>query len=106
MKLGSCAPNAIHTAGNEVVVELADGGTLSFDTIYPAMGSAIRPRLAIDLGAECDQTGNLIPDSHQRTAVPGLYAAGDVVKEINQLAVAFRPRSRRCKRGAQLSCGS
>ncbi|WP_352619650.1 MULTISPECIES: hypothetical protein [unclassified Mesorhizobium] len=28
-------------------------------------------------------------DSRQRTAVPGLYAAGDVVNEINQLAVAF-----------------
>jgi len=64
-------------------------GGRAFDTIYPAMGCTIRSDLAAGLGAECDELGNLVVDSHQRTAVPGLYAAGDVVNEINQIAVAF-----------------
>ncbi|MER9775486.1 NAD(P)/FAD-dependent oxidoreductase [Mesorhizobium sp. M0220] len=89
IEFGACARDAISAAGRRAVVELVDGRTLSFDTIYPAMGSIIRSRLATDLGAECDRAGNLVVDSHQRTAVPGLYAAGDVVDEINQLAVAF-----------------
>ena len=62
---------------------------LAFDTIYPAMGCTIRSELAIDLGAKEDDVGNVVVDSHQRTAVPGLYAAGDIVDEINQIAVAF-----------------
>ncbi|WP_352785566.1 FAD-dependent oxidoreductase [Mesorhizobium sp. M0244] len=53
------------------------------------MGSTIRSGLAVELGACCDKAGNLVVDSRQRTAVTGLYAAGDVVNEINQLAVAF-----------------
>ncbi|MER8543673.1 NAD(P)/FAD-dependent oxidoreductase [Mesorhizobium sp. M1334] len=89
IEIGVCRPNAVCATGREAVVELIDGGTLSFDTIYPAMGSTIRSRLAVDLGACCDKAGNLVVDSRQRTAVTGLYAAGDVVNEINQLAVAF-----------------
>ena len=53
------------------------------------MGCTILSKLAIDLGAECDEVGNLVVDSRQRTVIPGLYAAGDVVDEINQIAVAF-----------------
>ncbi|MER8766964.1 NAD(P)/FAD-dependent oxidoreductase [Mesorhizobium sp. M0968] len=89
IKIGVCRPNAVCATGREAVVELIDGATLSFETIYPAMGSTIRSRLAVDLGGCCDKAGNLVVDSRQRTAVRGLYAAGDVVNEINQLAVAF-----------------
>ncbi|TIX46521.1 MAG: NAD(P)/FAD-dependent oxidoreductase [Mesorhizobium sp.] len=89
IKIGVCRPNAVCATGREAVVELINGATLSFDAIYPAMGSTIRSRLAVDLGACCDKAGNLVVDSRQRTAVRGLYAAGDVVNEINQLAVAF-----------------
>ncbi|MER8710298.1 NAD(P)/FAD-dependent oxidoreductase [Mesorhizobium sp. M1088] len=89
IKIGVCRPNAVCATGREAVVELIDGATLSFETIYPAMGSTIRSRLAVELGGCCDKAGNLVVDSRQRTAVRGLYAAGDVVNEINQLAVAF-----------------
>jgi hypothetical protein len=37
----------------------------------------------------CADTGNLVVDDHQRTTVPGLYAAGDVVTDLHQLSVAF-----------------
>lgn len=80
---------SIRPAGNRGEVLLADGETQLFDAIYPAMGCTIRSELATALGAECDRVGNLVADAHQRTVVPGLYAAGDVVNEMNQLAVAF-----------------
>ncbi|WP_404924887.1 NAD(P)/FAD-dependent oxidoreductase [Mesorhizobium sp. ORM16] len=84
-----CIPNSISSAGNHATVRLVAGNTVSFDTIYPALGCTIRSKLATDLGAECDDVGNLVVDSRQRTAIAGLYAAGDVVDEINQIAVAF-----------------
>ncbi len=89
IKVEACMPNTIQTAGKQTSIQLANGTVSSFDTIYAAMGSTIRSELARDLGAACDEVGNLVVDSHQRTGVEGLYAAGDVVDEINQIAVAF-----------------
>ena len=45
-------------------------------------------RLAEDLGARCDKTGRLIVSGHQQTSVAGLYAAGDLVRGLNQISVA------------------
>jgi thioredoxin reductase (NADPH) len=87
--LVECSGDAIHIAPDEVNARLPDGRKLTFDTIYPAMGCSIRSDLATALGADCDDTGSLLVDTHQRTTVSGLYAAGDVVHEVNQLAVAF-----------------
>jgi thioredoxin reductase (NADPH) len=89
IEVAACSRDAIRASSPDVIVELADGKVLAFDTIYPAMGCTMRSQLAVDLGAECDEVGNLVTDSHQRTNIPGLYAAGDVVDEINQIAVAF-----------------
>jgi thioredoxin reductase (NADPH) len=44
--------------------------------------------LGAALGAETDATGYLRIDAHQRTTVPGLYAAGDVASGLNQISVA------------------
>ena len=89
IEVAVCRPNSIRSVGKQATVRLANGKMLAFDTIYPAMGCTIRSELAIDLGAKEDEVGNVVVDSHQRTAVPGLYAAGDIVDEINQIAVAF-----------------
>ncbi|MER8408139.1 NAD(P)/FAD-dependent oxidoreductase [Mesorhizobium sp. M1307] len=78
IKIGVCRSNAVCDTGREAVVELIYGGMLWFDTIYAAMGSTTRSRLAVELGACCDKAGNLVVDSRQRTAVTGLYAAGHV----------------------------
>lgn len=87
--LVECDEDAVRIARDEASARLADGRQLVFDTIYPAMGCTIRSDLATSLGAERDEVGNILVDAHQRTAVSGLYAAGDVVHEVNQLAVAF-----------------
>lgn len=87
--LVECSEDSIRITPDEASVLLADGSRREFDTIYPAMGCTIRSDLATKLGAERDPTGSILVNMHQGTAVPGLYAAGDVVHEVNQLAVAF-----------------
>lgn len=67
---------------------MKDGSTHSFDAIYTALGVRIRSELATALGAEVDGDGALVVDSHQLTTVPGLYAAGDVVRGLSQISVA------------------
>lgn len=59
-----------------------------FDTLYPALGSDIRSGLARTLGAELTEEGCVVVDRHQRTTVPGLYAAGDVVFGVDQISHA------------------
>jgi thioredoxin reductase (NADPH) len=60
-----------------------------FDTLYTALGFRMRSRLAHDLGAEVDEDGALLVDDHQRTSVPDLYAAGDVVRGLAQISVGM-----------------
>ncbi|MEA2795770.1 MAG: thioredoxin reductase [Bradyrhizobium sp.] len=62
--------------------------SLDFDIVYPAMGCDARSELASRLGAATTDVGCLKVDAHQRTAVDGLYAAGDVVSDLHQIAVA------------------
>ena len=38
-------------------------------------------------GALQDDDGKLLVDTHQMTTLEGLYAAGDVVRGLNQIAV-------------------
>ena len=61
---------------------------LDFDIVYPAMGCDVRSGLACTLGAATTDVGCLEVDGHQRTSVEGLYAAGDVVSDLHQIAVA------------------
>jgi thioredoxin reductase (NADPH) len=64
-------------------------GDMAFDTIYPALGSVIRSNLAIGLGARVSGEGCLMVDEQQHTNIPGLYAAGDVVKGLDQISHAM-----------------
>jgi thioredoxin reductase (NADPH) len=83
------APAAKISAGDDGIdVLLADGRSLRFDVLYPAMGCKVHSDLATALGAKSNEIGCLIVDSKQQTTVPGLYAAGDVVSDLHQLVVA------------------
>ena len=64
-------------------------GRLTFASLYPALGSHIRSGLAAGLGATTADAGCIIVDAHQRTTVPGLYAAGDVVLGLDQISHAM-----------------
>ncbi|KQM28409.1 MULTISPECIES: NAD(P)/FAD-dependent oxidoreductase [unclassified Sphingomonas] len=74
--------------GEHFVVRTAEG-ELSFDSVYPALGSHIRSELAIAAGARASEDGCLEVDDHQRTSIPGLFAAGDVVKGLDQISHAM-----------------
>ena len=63
------------TGQSEPMVRLSGGKELTFDVIYPMLGERPRSELATGLGARRNKCGNLIVDRHQRTTVPGLYAA-------------------------------
>jgi len=71
-----------------VRVALRDGQVLEFDTLYPALGLHHACDLATQLGARSCPDGQLEVDAHQQTTVDGLYAAGDVAMDLNQIAVA------------------
>jgi len=66
-----------------------EGQRLTFDTIYPALGSTAASTLAANLGADLTDEGCVKVDAHQRTSVPGLYAAGDVVIGLDQISHAM-----------------
>lgn len=83
---GPCGGFAIE--GDQFVFDTATG-RLGFDSVYPAMGSRIRSELAVGAGARASEDGCLEVDDHQRTTVPGLFAAGDVVKGLDQISHAM-----------------
>jgi thioredoxin reductase (NADPH) len=62
---------------------------MAFDSVYPAMGSVIRSDLAVAAGARATKEGCLEVDDHQRTSISGLFAAGDVVKGLDQISHAM-----------------
>ena len=64
-------------------------GPLLFDSVYPALGSDARTELAAMIGAGLSEECCLIADSHQRTNVEGVYAAGDVVLGLDQISQAM-----------------
>jgi thioredoxin reductase (NADPH) len=83
---GPCTP--IEVEGERIIVTTPDG-PLAFDSVYPALGSTIRSKLAVVAGANATKDGCLEVDDHQRTSVPGLFAAGDVVKGLDQISHAM-----------------
>lgn len=64
------------------------GASRVFDLVYSALGTSSNADLARALGARVDDDDCMMVDPHQLTSVPGLYAAGDVVRGLNQIAVA------------------
>jgi thioredoxin reductase (NADPH) len=64
-------------------------GFHTFDSVYPALGSDTHTELAEQVGAALAGSGCVLVDDHQRTKVPGLYAAGDVVIGLDQISHAM-----------------
>ena len=65
-------------------------GHYTFDSVYPALGSDVHTELAGQIGvALAAKDGCILVDCHQRTNVPGVYAAGDVVMGLDQISHAM-----------------
>jgi thioredoxin reductase (NADPH) len=63
-------------------------GAHFFDVFYSALGCTPVSRLATDLGATRDENGGLRVNAHQQTSIAGIFAAGDLVRGLNQVVVA------------------
>ena len=64
------------------------GGRHRFDTVYVAMGAPGRVTLAQQLGLSTGTKGELVTDDAMQPALPGGYAMGVVVTDLNQISVA------------------
>lgn len=84
-----CALSELKLGKAGAVLKRSAGSDFAFDTLYAALGCAARNELAEAAGVAVSGTGYLVAgQAHQETAVPGLYAAGDVVRGLNQISVA------------------
>jgi thioredoxin reductase (NADPH) len=83
---GPCGGYAIEDG--QLALDTAEG-RLRFDSVYPALGSRVRSELGAEAGAMVSDDRCLVVDSHQRTNIPGLFAAGDVVKGLDQISHAM-----------------
>jgi thioredoxin reductase (NADPH) len=79
---------AVRIERNLIAAFTFEGRPHNFDTVYSGLGSTPRSKLAQQAGAKLDEQGRLIVDDHQNTSVAGLYAAGDLVRGLNQITVA------------------
>ena len=76
-------------SGTSGLVMVTPRKGVEFDVVYPALGCNVRSDLAEGLGLELDELGHIVVGRKQETSVEGIYAAGDVVHSLNQIAVAF-----------------
>ena len=89
VKVFHTALESVSLAEDEVTAVCTEGGQPNhFDIIYSAFGVTAQTDLARLLGARLDEDGRLYVDDHQQTSVHDLYAAGDVVRGLNQISVA------------------
>jgi thioredoxin reductase (NADPH) len=79
---------AVHLNGDRAEALSWGGERCAFDHVYSALGTVPAVDLALRLGARRCDDGRLEVDDHQATSVTGLWAAGDVVRGLNQIAVA------------------
>ncbi len=88
VKVDAGPVTSIEQSANMITIATATR-SYAFASLYPALGSDIRSGLAGALGARVSDEGCIDVDAHQRTSVPGLYAAGDVVIGLDQISHAM-----------------
>lgn len=76
---------AVAISDDCIVIDTAEGH-YTFDSIYPALGSDTHTQLASMVDADLSSDNCIKVDSHQRSSIPGLYAAGDVVLGLDQIS--------------------
>jgi thioredoxin reductase (NADPH) len=76
-------------AADCVSVQLKDGRTLRFEAAYSGLGIEPNTQFGAMLGVELTKDRRFVTDAKQQTTQPGVYAAGDAVTGLNQIAVAM-----------------
>jgi thioredoxin reductase (NADPH) len=76
---------------NSLVLENVKTGvqkSLEVDGAFIALGSDPESTLAKSIGVETNERGEILVNAKQATNIPGVFAAGDVVESMKQIAVA------------------
>ncbi|MFX1481571.1 MAG: NAD(P)/FAD-dependent oxidoreductase [Promethearchaeota archaeon] len=76
---------------NELVLENVKSGEISslpIEGAFIALGSDPESTLAKSIGVETNKRGEILVNAKQATNIPGVFAAGDVVESMKQIAVA------------------
>lgn len=89
VRLVSDVVTAVGVEGDKIKSVNLGEQCLPFDSLYSAMGSTARSRLLTGLGTRLDGHGCVVTDEHQRTSTENLFAAGDVVRSLDQISVAM-----------------
>ncbi|TFF83760.1 thioredoxin-disulfide reductase [Candidatus Thorarchaeota archaeon] len=81
--------------GNDLIEELLMENvkteaqkTLKVDGAFVALGSDPESTLAKSIGVQTNERGEILVNDKQATNIPGVFAAGDVVESMKQIAVA------------------
>jgi thioredoxin reductase (NADPH) len=81
--------------GNDLVNELllenvktGEVSSLPIEGVFVALGSNPESALAKSIGVETNERGEILVNAKQATNIPGVFAAGDVVESMKQIAVA------------------
>ncbi|MDP8915894.1 MAG: FAD-dependent oxidoreductase, partial [Pseudomonadota bacterium] len=82
-----CAAADISLGADHLLVRQG-GREFRFDSAYPALGMEPRSQLAHDAGARLGPDDRLVVSPHMMTSIAGLYAAGDMVRGLNQISIA------------------
>jgi len=69
-------------------VKSGETRTLEIDGVFVALGSDPESKLVKPLDVKMNKRGEIFTDGEQKTNVPGLFAAGDVVDGMKQIVVA------------------
>ncbi len=81
-------PQRITHDASSIAMQFEDGAMV-FDCLYSALGSEPQSRLAREAGARVNESGCILVNPHQQSSLNGIYAAGDVVEGLDQIAVAI-----------------
>jgi thioredoxin reductase (NADPH) len=74
----------------KLLVRRIDGTDMApFDVVYGALGVEPQSKLVQSLGLVTDGSNCIVVDAHQQTQVANIYAAGDVVRGLDQISVAL-----------------
>ncbi|MFW9844828.1 MAG: NAD(P)/FAD-dependent oxidoreductase, partial [Candidatus Thorarchaeota archaeon] len=69
-------------------VKTGEQTTLEVEGAFIALGSKPESTLAKSIGVKTNKRGEILVNAKQATNIPGVYAAGDVVESMKQIAVA------------------
>lgn len=70
-------------------VRLENGNEHELAVLYGALGCELHLEPVVHMGLKLDDDGYIVTDINQETNVKGIYAAGDLTSQINQISVAF-----------------